>query len=84
MTIEDGSDVRRFPVRVVEAVAAELGQDTTDLPPMYDAVDLEAVDDLVNKGPNAGTTDVEVRFEYEGIDVRVTGDGVEVDPFEAE
>jgi hypothetical protein len=76
MTDDGASRTRPLPVQIVEAVAAVLNTDTTDLPPMYDYVDLEAVARLVESGDPTGRP-VEVLFEYEGVDVRVTTDGVE-------
>jgi hypothetical protein len=59
-------------VRVAERIAAALDRPVTELPPLYDVVDLEALEQLVER--NRGAT-VVVAFEYEGLTVRVHGDG---------
>jgi hypothetical protein len=65
-------------LRVVQRVASELGRDTTELPPMYDYVDLEAVERLVEES-RGSERPVVVRFEYEGIKVRIDPDDVTVE-----
>ncbi|MFC6719574.1 HalOD1 output domain-containing protein [Natrialbaceae archaeon GCM10025810] len=58
-------------VRVVEALAAALETSPFDMePPLYDAIDPEALDLLFRDG-----TDGEVRFAYEGHAVTVRSDG---------
>jgi hypothetical protein len=64
-------------LRVVRRVAAVLGRDTTELPPMYDHVDLEAVERLVEES-DADANPVVVRFEYEGVAVRIEDSDVTV------
>ena len=67
-------------LRVVRRVAAVLDRDTTELPPMYDHVDLEAVERLVETS-NGDANPVVVRFEYEGVAVRIEdGDVTVADP----
>lgn len=59
---------------MVETIARREGADPSDLPPLYDAVDTDALDRLA--GPRgAGTGDVEVTFAYQGYRVTVRGDG---------
>lgn len=66
--------------RVVCAVANANGVDTTDLEPLYDSIDPEALDALFKPG-----VDGTVRFAYEGCDVVVHGDGnVRVDGAEVD
>ncbi|MBZ6495330.1 HalOD1 output domain-containing protein [Natrinema longum] len=61
---------------IVTAVAAIVGTDSVDLPPLYDAVDPEALDSLVEHAQrmeDAGTH--QVWFTYESFDVGVRTDG---------
>lgn len=59
-------------VRVVEAVARSAGVDETALPPLYDALDADALDALVADAPDGLTR---VAFTYAGHRVVVDGDG---------
>jgi len=54
-------------VRVIEAVSAATGRSTAALPPLYDAIDPEALDEFVR----AGGPGTEICFEYFDIDVTV-------------
>lgn len=56
---------------VVKAVAAATGRRPVDLPALYGHVDTDALDDLLVREGN----DVEVSFEYAGVDVRASSDG---------
>jgi len=56
--------------RVVERVAAESNRDALELPPLYDAVDPDALDALVE-----GLSEGEVEFCYAGYEVSVNSDG---------
>lgn len=57
--------------RVADALAAATGTDPTRLePPLYDVVDPDALDALVE-----GATGVRVSFDYDGHHVVVHGDG---------
>lgn len=60
--------------QVVYAVANANGVDPTDLAPLYDTIDPEALDALFSAG-----TEGTIRFAYEGHDVVVHGDGATVD-----
>jgi hypothetical protein len=57
-------------VRVVQRVARETGRDATELPPLYDAVDPEALDAVVE---SVATTSV--KFRYADHDVWIDADG---------
>lgn len=59
-------------IRIAERLAASLDRRTTEIPPIHDAVDLEAVERLVDYSTG---DDLVVAFEYEGLAVRVHGDG---------
>jgi hypothetical protein len=72
--------------RVVKAVARSRGVDVTDLPPLHDVVDTEALDALF--GPRLSgeprPEGITVRFSYAGRDVVVRSEsGVEVGPSDA-
>ncbi|MXV62942.1 hypothetical protein GS429_12860 [Natronorubrum sp. JWXQ-INN-674] len=61
---------------VVTAVAALVGAKPIELEPLYDAVDPDALDSLVDHArrvDDAGTH--ELRFTYEGFDIGVQSDG---------
>jgi hypothetical protein len=59
----------------VSAVAARDGVDETDLPPLYDAVDPDALDALLGSVRTDGPDEVSVGFEYAGYTVVVSEDG---------
>ena len=58
--------------RLVLAVADRTGTPVEELPVLHDAIDPEALDRLAAGEREAS---FEVRFEYAGFDVAVTGDG---------
>ncbi|MFW5937794.1 MAG: HalOD1 output domain-containing protein [Halanaeroarchaeum sp.] len=60
-------------IAVVEAVAAVTGRDPTSLPRLYDAIDPDALDALLD-GDVAPS--LQVRFEYAGVRVVVERDRV--------
>lgn len=57
---------------VVEAIAAATDRDHTELPPLYEYVEVDALDTLVT-----ATTDhrVDVSFTYDGVRVRISSVG---------
>lgn len=55
------------------AVADIRGRDPLDLEPLYESVDLDAVDALL--AGSGGASDAIVTFRYEGFRVIVRGDG---------
>lgn len=59
---------------VVERVAAREGVDHTELVPLYEAIDPDALDGLIE---TSGRDDpvLQIGFTYHGYDVTVTGDG---------
>jgi len=64
----------KYSREVVRTVAAREGVDETDLPPLYDAIDPDALDALL---ASVGTEDPDrasVDFEYAGHRVVVSGD----------
>jgi hypothetical protein len=62
--------------RVVRAVSSRLGVDSLDLPPLYDAVDPDALDALFSDPPGMSWSRTgTVSFEYATCTVFVHGDG---------
>ncbi|WP_126662714.1 HalOD1 output domain-containing protein [Haloterrigena salifodinae] len=61
---------------IIERVAALDGTDPLSLPPLYDAVDPDALDSLFQSSSTDGPqTTGAVQFTYYGYDVRVDADG---------
>lgn len=62
--------------RVVTAVATTKETEPTDLDPLYEVIDPDALDALYGRGgmERAGSPD-RVEFTYAGCDVVVAGDG---------
>lgn len=61
---------------VIEAVARRNGLDPLELKtPLYDAIDSDRLDTLVESARQRGNSTVEVTFEYSGYTVTVNGDG---------
>lgn len=56
---------------IVEAVAAATDREMTDLPPLYDTIDADALDTLVN----GESSSVAVSFQYADTEVTVGGNG---------
>ncbi|MDS0475656.1 HalOD1 output domain-containing protein [Natrinema sp. 1APR25-10V2] len=54
-------------VEVARAVAAAEDTPLEDLPPLYETIEADALDALIERGE-----DIMVRFVYEGFDVLVT------------
>ena len=60
---------------IVERVAKADGVDPTDLRPLYEVIDPDALDMFVSTA-GSRNTDAQVQFEYQGYHVTVTADGV--------
>ena len=60
-------------VAVVSAIADAAGTDPLELPPLSNAIDPEALNDLVDFERDSGLESIS--FEYVGYDVVVSGDG---------
>lgn len=67
-----GCGKRSATVKVLEAVASRDGRDVAVLPPLYDTIDPEALDRIVESGA------VSVEFTYCGYEVVVEGESVTV------
>lgn len=57
---------------VIDALATVLECDPTDVGPLYDALDPDALDELLSRDADTG---IVVAFTVEGFRVRVGGDG---------
>lgn len=60
---------------VVTAVAALLDENANELTPLYEAVEPDALDALVDHAHRGGGATHELWFTYEGFDVGVRSDG---------
>jgi len=66
---------------VVEAVATAKGEDPLEMPCLYDALDVEALDGLLTSDRAEAHGNVAVSFTYNGAYVWVdSGGAIEVDP----
>lgn len=73
-TAEWDRDSEHTPVfAVVSAVGKAANEDPLELPPLHDAIDPEALNDLFTSRPDPAVEKVE--FRYAGCDVVVHGDG---------
>lgn len=64
---------RELAVPLAEAIFGSLETPASELPPLSDAIDLDALEALV---PAEGPPDVTVAFSYEGLRVFVHSGGV--------
>lgn len=55
---------------LVQEIAAAEGVDPTELPPLYDAIDTDALDALVQQ---SGAADVTVEFDYGNYRIHIGG-----------
>lgn len=74
-TSHDWEAGESISVRVAVLVGAVTGTDPTDLPPLYDSVDLEAVERVLLAADGTPSADVSVRFTHAGCEVTVFGSG---------
>ncbi|WP_347877763.1 HalOD1 output domain-containing protein [Halobacterium sp. R2-5] len=56
--------------RILDAVAAQTDSDPVDLPPLYDTIDPEVLDSLVETMDNGA-----ISFTYAGHEITVAHDG---------
>jgi len=68
------SPSERGPVteEILESVSRELESDPLDLPPIYQAIDPEALEDAI---ASSESNTLRVAFQYAGCEVLVTGCG---------
>lgn len=64
-------DTESFVYEVVSLVAEMTGRDPLELPPLFDAVDPESLQRVLQSGVGNG---VSVSFQYAGCEILVTGD----------
>ncbi|TYT63821.1 HalOD1 output domain-containing protein [Natrialba swarupiae] len=76
VTTVDPADGERPSTAIVTAVASVLERDPLELPPLYETVDPDALDSLLQHAHRTDDTAThEVWFSYEGVDVGVRSDG---------
>ena len=68
----DDDTVRSVSCTVVERIADLTDRDPTDLRPLWDSVDPEALDALVAHASDSSTP-CRIAFEYEGYEVEIIG-----------
>ena len=66
-----GTGENRVAIRVIEELALAQGVDPLDLPPLFERIDLEALDDFVT----SADSDATVVVSLDGHRVTITGDG---------
>lgn len=60
---------------IVESVAALKNTEPNELEPLYNAVNPDALQDLIRPGEETRSTANHIQFHYEGLEVRVSSDG---------
>lgn len=69
-------DVDDHPVYdVLDVLAGARGTDVGDLPPLYECVDVDALETILSADHSVTDSTVEVRFAYDSFDVLVSTDG---------
>lgn len=75
------TDDRPFSQRVIDQVAANEGVDPLALPPLYETLDPEVLDALIESHSDRTDGGLSVNFTYQNYSVHVRGDGsVDVEP----
>lgn len=67
------SEMTSASIAVIGALSQVLGTGPTDIEPLYESIETDALDEIVH--PGAATDDVQVSFVLEGRQVAVTSDG---------
>lgn len=72
-------DVSTIPPsqEVVERVATREGVDHTDLDPLFDVIDPDALDRIVQSGRGTASP-VHLTFTYHGYEISINGEGVQL------
>ncbi|PGF13876.1 hypothetical protein CP556_22525 [Natrinema sp. CBA1119] len=65
---------------VTEAVAEATDSNPLELPPLYDAIDPDALNTLFN----GSETNIQVLFQYAGFEIVVQDGEVEIEPLQGE
>lgn len=78
------ADATPLSMEVIDAIAKHEGIEPVDLDtPIYDVIDLDALDALTRDNPE--TTSIEVSFTYERYEVTVDNDrDIDVTPIDAQ
>lgn len=63
-------------IAVVERVAALEATDPTALPPVYETVDTDALDALVESASKSDSSNFQIEFPYYGHEITVATNGV--------
>jgi hypothetical protein len=71
----EGGDERSPTEAIVLALAEAAGVDPTDLPPLYEAIDTVAIDNLFDRHGGAGDAEAILSFRVDTWNVFVRGDG---------
>lgn len=67
---------------VAEAVATATGREPTELEPIHESIDTDALDKIVTPTDTEGDAPVNVSFMYEGVEVLVDSQrGIEIRQF---
>lgn len=81
MAQEDLTGGRTASIAVIDAISAISGTDPTELPPLYERVDPDALNALFDSRNGHGDSDLQVEFSYNGFEVTVQdGPRVTIDP----
>lgn len=73
----DFAGTQTASLAVIEAVAAVSGTDPLELPPLYDAVNPDALNALFEPHDRRDGSDLRIEFSYNGFDI-VVRDGLQV------
>lgn len=82
-TQHDWTEDEEISATIIESVAAITGKEPTDLKPLYEVVDPDALDQLLRSLQNSGIDEgpSEVVFTFNGCEVKVEADGtIMLDP----
>ena len=60
--------------KVIQRVAAVMDRTATELPPLYETIDPEALDAVIDSA-RTDESSLEFQFTYSGCQVRITGSG---------
>lgn len=72
MALEERRNASVIIDRILEEVATEAGVEVLALPSLYDSIDPDALDKLLD---SPGSEDVTIRFSYYGYAVHATSSG---------
>lgn len=65
-------------MNIVQAIADHKGIDPMELsPPLYEAIDTDALERVVTSIKNGPPTELRITFTYDGYDVRIAGSEID-------